>query len=327
MRIAILGTGALGGFYGGLLAYSGIETHFLCHRDAQQIRRNGLRVESVLGDFLLEPVNAYSSVQEMPKCDVVFICLKTTNNHLLAELLPPLLDEGSRVVVLQNGWGMEQEVADLIGPDFKIYGGCCFLCSNKIGPGHIRHLDYGRITLGRFVPDRGSAVTSTSETLDASRTDEDVELDDLIAMMRRARIEVVRTDCLAEARWRKLMWNIPFNGLSVVMDSTTLDLMNDEHGKWMCESLMREVRTVANKLGLGIEAEFVDKLMADTLRMVPYDSSMRLDYLAQRPMEVRAIFENPLWEAERLGARCDLLGMLYHQLRFLDQRNRLGQKS
>ena len=84
---AIIGTGALGGFYGARLQRAGCELHFLLHSDYEHVRQHGLVCESKDGDFTLPKVNAYSDVRDMPKCDVVCVCLKTTQNHLLPQLL------------------------------------------------------------------------------------------------------------------------------------------------------------------------------------------------------------------------------------------------
>ena len=149
LRYSVLGTGALGGFYGGLMARQGLDIHFLLHSDYEHVIEHGLRVDSKLGDFHLPNVSAHARSQDMPKCDVAIIGLKSTQNHLLEELLQPILHQESIVLVLQNGLNVEQTARGIVGPE-RVAGGCCFLCSNKVGPGHIRHLDYGRIVFGAY---------------------------------------------------------------------------------------------------------------------------------------------------------------------------------
>ncbi len=131
---AILGAGALGGLYGGLLARAGCEVHFLLHSDYEFVREHGLRVDTPLGDFHLKPVNAYRSAVDMPQVDVAIVAWKSTANAALAESLPPVLKADGCALVLQNGWDVEHDAANLIGAE-RVLGGCCFLCSNKIGPG------------------------------------------------------------------------------------------------------------------------------------------------------------------------------------------------
>ena len=153
---AVIGTGAIGGLYGARLQQAGAEVHFLLRRDFEHVQTHGLRIESVDGDFDLPQVNAYRRASDMPSCDVVLVALKTTQNHLLPELLPPLVKEDSLVVMLQNGLGIEDAAAAIVGPE-RVFGGLCFVCSNKVGPGHVCHLDYGHITLAQYTADQTPA--------------------------------------------------------------------------------------------------------------------------------------------------------------------------
>lgn len=148
---AILGTGALGGYYGACLQQAGLDVHFLLHSDYEYVCKHGLVVESPDGDFTVPQVNAYQNVAQMPRCDVVAIAFKTTQNHLLPQLLPQVIKDDGVVLVLQNGLGIEEQVAQIVG-SHRVIGGLCFICSNKVEPGRIRHLNYKEITLGEYSP-------------------------------------------------------------------------------------------------------------------------------------------------------------------------------
>ena len=124
---AVIGTGAMGGLYGGLLARSGFAVHFLANSDAQHIAQKGLQVESPLGDFHLQNVNVYSDVSQMPSCDVTVVALKSTHNHLLSTILPVTTRDGGIVLVLQNGLDVEADSTRVVGEE-RVLGGCCFLC-------------------------------------------------------------------------------------------------------------------------------------------------------------------------------------------------------
>jgi 2-dehydropantoate 2-reductase len=300
---AIIGTGALGGFYGARLQHAGCELHFLLHSDYEHVRRHGLICESKDGDFTLPKVNAYRDTRDMPKCDVVCVCLKTTQNHLLPQLLPPVVKDDGVVLVMQNGLGIEAQVAEIVGTE-RVMGALCFLCSNKIGPGHIRHLDYGHVGLGEF------ATHGISDRMRAIAGD-----------LNRAGILTLLHEDLAVVRWQKLVWNIPYNGLSVVLDATTSELMTNPHTRQLVEQLMREVVTDAHRCGVAITDETVGKMLAYTDKMIPYRTSMKIDYDERHPMEVEAIFGNSLRAAQQAGAKSPLLEELYHQLKFLDARN------
>ncbi len=105
-KYAILGTGALGGFYGAKLQKTGLDVHFLLRSDYEHVKKYGLVVESKDGDFTLPQVNAYQDIETMPQCDVVIVALKTTQNYLLPKLLPSVIKDGGVVLVLQNGLGI-----------------------------------------------------------------------------------------------------------------------------------------------------------------------------------------------------------------------------
>ncbi len=301
---AVLGVGALGGLYGGLLANAGHEVHFLLHSDFDHVRQHGLKVDSPLGSFHLQKVNAYCDAASMPKVDVAIVAWKSTANAALADSLPKVVGETSCVLVLQNGWDVERDAAELVGAE-RVLGGCCFLCSNKIGPGHIHHLDYGRITFGEYAPLLSGSITKRMQKIAADFTS--------------AGIDIVPTEDLRQTRWAKLMWNIPFNGLSVVLNALTDRIMALPETASLAEALMREVQSIAAACGSAIPDSMITKLLDDTRKMVPYASSMLLDYQNRRPMEIEAIFGNPLRAAQAAKVSVPRIEMLYQQLVFCQQ--------
>jgi 2-dehydropantoate 2-reductase len=270
---AIIGTGAVGGYYGSLLQRAGFDVHFLLHSDYDHVKKHGLKIDDVNGDFTLPTVNAYDSTESMPKCDVVIIAIKTTANHLLSELLSPIVDQNTIVVALQNGLGSEQTIAACVQPR-AILGGLSFVCSNKIGPGHIHHLDYGLITLGQFSgPDLLTEIGADLES---------------------AGIPIHLEPDLILARWKKLMWNIPYNGLCALHDATTAELMADATMRDLIVELMKEVQAGAASCAGEISDAFRQQMIDNTLAMKPYLPSMMLDRRNGRPMELDAIYRIPL---------------------------------
>ena len=305
LTYGVLGAGALGGFYGGLMARAGFDIHFLFHSDYAHVREHGLRVDSKLGDFYLPKVNAYSSPAEMPPCDVLLIGLKSTQNHLLRELITPIIHPKSIVLVLQNGLHVEQSAREILGPK-RVAGGCCFLCSNKVGPGHIRHLDYGRIVFGPYRGIDGKDKGPDQGILEAIHRD-----------MVASKIEAHLTDDLTTTKWKKLMWNIPFNGLSVLLNASTDAIMKDSDSRALATRISEEVRQIACATGSPIDPSYVNWVIDHTDDMVPYDSSMRLDFNHGRPIEVEAIYGNALREAKRHAVHAPIVETMYQQLKFL----------
>ena len=300
-QIAVIGTGAVGGYYGALLQRAGFDVHFLLHSDYEQVRDHGLRIESPAGDFQLTHVNAYRDPAKMPRCDVALIALKTTANPALPGILPHVLKPDGLALTLQNGLGSEDEVAGIIGSD-RVSGGLCFLCSNKVGPGHIRHLDYGRITLGEYRADGSPGGCPP-------------RLRRLGAAMESAGIPINLVDDLLLARWKKLVWNIPFNGLSVVQDCLTDQLFKDPATNRLCATLMQEVAAAAAACARPIDPAFITKMQADTEQMKPYAPSMKLDFDHGKPMELESIYGHPLRAATAAGIEMPETEKLYQQLR------------
>ena len=308
---AVIGAGALGGLYGGMLAKSGKEVHFLLNSDYDHVSQHGLKVESIWGDFHLPSVNAHPSHDSLPPCDVTIVALKTTNNYLLKDLLPNPTQDGGAVLVLQNGLGIEADASTAIDPnesESRILSGCCFLCSNKVGPGHIRHLDQGRIVFGDWQP-----IDDESRAKSVSEIALEVEADFV-----NAGIDAKTTDDVALTRWRKLLWNIPFNGLSVVLNASTDLLIQNPDATALARSLMMEVRAAASACGIEIPMGMIDKTIETTRNMVPYDSSMRLDFLAKRPMEIDALFAAPIRRAAEAGFPMPLVETIRQQLSFIE---------
>ena len=314
LRYAILGTGALGGYYGIMLAHHGCDVQFVARSDYEHIRQHGLHLQTRDQQILLPNAQVVNSVSQLRPCDVLLIATKTTENHHLPEIIRQTPGQPA-IVVLQNGLGIEQELEQQFGVG-RILGGCCFLCSYKIGPGKIHHLDFGRITLGW-------ASTEHLSPMANALVSEQIASD-----FNRAGIALQVIPDLLEARWRKLMWNIPYNGLSVALDASTVDIMSDPAAAQLVSQLMEEVREAAVACGKKIEPEFAEALMEQTRNAVPYDSSMRLDFRANRPMELEAIYGRPLLAAQRVGQAMPRVEMLYQELKFLQaKRHRGGERT
>lgn len=304
---AILGTGALGGYYGGLLARAGCETHFLLRSDYEHVRQHGLRVQSIRGDFAISPdrLHAYCDPAALPACDIAVVCIKTTQNNQLPALLARCVKPDGVVLVLQNGLQPEADAAAIVGAD-RVLGGLCFLCSNKVGPGHIQHLDYGHIHLGAYAP----APEQTQADSPAAR-----HLLGIVEGFNAAGIETVGVDDLRLSRWKKLVWNIPYNGLSVVLNQTTDVMMAEPATRRRIERIMHEVQTAASAIdGKTIEDDFIETMLGYTAKMEPYKTSMMLDHEAGRGMEIEAIVGDPLRAAQAVDIELPEIAALYQAL-------------
>lgn len=301
MKYAIIGTGAVGGYYGGRLAHAGNEVHFLLHSDYDYVREHGLQVDSCDGSFHLDAPNIYHTTADMPKVDVVIVALKTTRNHMLKELLPPLLQPETLVLLIQNGIGPEPILQQQF-PNLYLAAGLAFICSAKTEPGRVNHQCYGSINIGNYSCKNQQIV------------------DRLIQDFTEAGIKAASIE-YHEARWKKAVWNMPFNGMTVVMNAQTNQLLANPATMQLIRRQMMEVIGAAQTLGVkGLDESFADRMIEMTLSMTPYSPSMKLDYDFHRPMEIDYLYSNAIAEAHRAGYAMPCLEMLEAQLRFLQEK-------
>ena len=298
MKYAIIGTGAIGGFYGARLDKAGLEVHFLLHTDYQYVVDHGLTIDSCDGNFTLPSPKVYDSTSKMPQCDVVIVALKTTQNHLLPSLLPPLLKPDTIILLIQNGIGVEADVQQLF-PSQPIAAGMAFICSAKAGPGHINHQFYGNINIGNYSCHNPQRYNQ------------------MLADFRAAGIGAADVEYL-EARWKKAVWNMPFNGMTVALNTTTNRLLSCESTHRLIYDQMLEVIGAAQALGVkNLDTRFADKMIANTIKMPPYSPSMKLDFDFHRPMEINYLYTRPIAEARAAGFAMPKLEMLEAELKFI----------
>lgn len=307
MRVAVVGAGAIGGFYGLMLARAGHEIHFVVRGDYQSIRDNGMQlISSAEGDFLLESANVYRDVAELPSCDLILVATKTTSNADLAPQLAKVAAPGSAVVLLQNGFGVEETFRKQLSPSVHLLGGLCIVSVHRDSPGVIHHFGLGALNVGYHSgPDHErSGVERMIATLFVE-----------------AGIELSVMPDLITARWQKLVMNIPFSGLTVLLSSGTQALMTHPATRSLVRQLMEEVEAAAAQCGRPMPAGYIDEAWAKTDGQPDYQSSMQVDFNAGRPLELDSIYEAPLAAVAAAGGSMLKVEMLYQSLLFLNQRN------
>ena len=299
MKYGIIGTGAIGGYYGARLAHCGQEVHFLLHSDYDYVKANGLQVDSCNGSFHLDKPFIYHKAEDMPQCDVVLVGLKSINNCLLTTLLLPLLKDNTVVVMIQNGIGVENDVQKMF-PSVQLVAGLAFICSAKTEPGRVSHQCYGHINLGNY-----------------SCRDEQ-RLHQIVSDFNAAGVKASEVEYM-EARWKKAVWNMPFNGMTVALNTQTDALLQHPATRQLIHEQMMEVITAAQHLGVkNIDATFANKMIQMTDEMIPYSPSMKLDFDFHRPMEIEYLYTRPLTIARQAGCAMPKLEMLESELRFLE---------
>lgn len=296
MKIAIIGSGALGLYYGAMLQRGGHEVHFLLRRDFDAIMSNGLTVHSINGDFCLPSVSGHKTSETIGPVELVLVGLKTFANNSLGKLIKPLIAAETQILTLQNGLGNEELLAELFGSG-RILGGVAFLCSNRGEPGHVHHLAAGRIIIGEY------------QKHDSTR------LERIAASLTSAGIDCRTTGDLKKTRWEKLVWNIPFNGLCALLQQPVNQLLKVPDCRKLVRDLMIEVITAANiqNLSQAIPEKYADTMLEFTDGMGEYKPSMQIDREEGRELEIQAIFRVPLEYGRQHGVgmpRVEMLAVL-----------------
>lgn len=301
--IAIIAAGALGSYYGARLVQHHHTVHFLMRSDAAHIKQNGLTIKSHKGDFTLPPekLHIHSDPSTMPKADLAIIALKSTANAHLDRLLPPILTPDTLLLTLQNGLGNEEKLASFTDPK-NVYGGVAFTCINRLSPGLIDHSSHGLIRIGAHHRNESSAPTLTrlAEIFSASNIDCQI------------------MENLQQARWEKLLWNIPFNGLSAALDQTTDKLLATVEGTQLVRQIMQDVITAASAANITINPDLIESHITNTKKMGAYYTSSHVDRQNHRPLEVDALFTLPLKTAEKANLNTPYLKTLHHQIKIVD---------
>lgn len=295
MRIGIIGSGALGLYYGALLQRSGQDVRFLLRRDFDAIRGNGLQVYSINGDFHLPQVAGFRTSDEIGPVDLVLVGLKTFANHRLVELVAPLMKKDTAILTLQNGLGNEELLAEAFGSE-RVLGGIAFLCSNRRKSGSVHHLGEGWIRIGEYNRPSGERTRI------------------LEALFKQAGIPCTAVDDLRRARWEKLVWNIPFNGLAALLKQDVTELLSYPPNLELVRELMLEVVAAANSQQLlepidGLALS--DKMIGFTQQMDHYRPSMLVDRMEHRPLELEAIYARPLSQAAKADIAMPRVAMLH----------------
>ena len=247
----------------------------------------------------MENPSIYRDALEIGPCDLIIVAIKSTDNKALESLIPKLIKKETAIMTLQNGLGNEEFIAKKFG-SYRVLGGLCFVCLNRVSKGVVRHIAQGTISCGEFM---GLPLPRTH---------------DVALMFKSAGIPFIVAESLIEQRWKKLVWNIPFNGISISEGGVdTSVILKDKSLLFLVEALMREVIQVANKLGYNLSNSLIDHNIKETKSMGPYRPSSMIDFMEGRPVEVEAIWGNPVRVGRSVGVEIPRMETLYDSIKSL----------
>jgi len=276
MKIAIIGAGAVGGWYGGLLAQKGHEVYFVTRRDYEIINQKGLCMRDAKGDKMVKIQKAYPDCTHIGFCDLIIIAAKSTANSTLPDFIKPLIGPRTILLTLQNGMGNCETFASII-PIERIVAGLCFVCINRLSPGVVENTHSGYVRMA-------SAVGVPSEAVKQC-----------VELFFDTGIDCQSEQSLDSVLWKKLCWNIPFNGLAIAAGGiTTNKIMANDLLRERAIKLMKEVQAAAEACGVPFKDEHIDRQLKVTAGMGAYRPSSLIDYLEGREVEVAGLWGEPL---------------------------------
>jgi 2-dehydropantoate 2-reductase len=296
MKIVVVGAGAVGAWYGGLLSLAGNEVHLVTRSDYTTIRNQGLKLRDAHGIRTVNVTSAQPDTQSQGPADLVIIAAKATANAELPALIRPLIKSTTILLTLQNGMGNVENLAGLV-PDDQLVAGLCFVCINRTSPGVIENTMPGYIRMASVLD---TITPATTTCVDAFTT---------------AEVQCRAEASLESVLWKKLCWNIPFNGLAIAGGGITTDvIMANPALKTRARQLMLEVQTAAAARGYPFSDQHLEQQFTVTETMGPYRPSSLIDYLAGRSVEVSGLWAEPLKRGEVAGVQMPELRKLLSEI-------------
>ncbi len=308
MRIAVMGTGGVGGYFGGLLARAGEDVTFIARGEhLRAIQTDGLRVESVHGDFTVRPAQATDDPSTVGPVDLVLFATKTYQIEEATEAMRPLIGPETVVLPLQNGVDASERVAAILGPE-HVLGGVCYIVSAIAGPGVIQQRsEFRSIALGELdgqVTPRVEAITATLK-----RTGAPVEL----------------STAINKVRWTKFLFIASYSGMGAVTRALAGELMACAESRQMLERSMREIEALAAASGVRLGDDAVPEAMAFCDNLAPdATASMQRDIMEGRPSELEAQNGFVMRKGAELGVPVPVNTFIYSVLLPQEHRARAG---
>lgn len=273
MKIAVVGTGAMGCVYAGLLAEAGNEVWAVDvwreHVDA--INSEGLRLEGASGDRVI-PLRATTDPAEVGPCDLVVVATKAAHVAAAAQSLGPLLESDTPILTIQNGLGSAERIAQAIESKNILVGVAGGFGASMRGPGHAHHNGMELIRLGEM---HGPA-TPRLEAVAQTWSD--------------AKFNVKTFDDIDQLVWEKFICNVTFSGPCTVLERTVGEIMGDEHAWRVALGCGVEAYEAGRAKGVNFSFDDPERYIRDFGSKIPNARpSMLLDYLAGRHGEIDSI--------------------------------------
>jgi 2-dehydropantoate 2-reductase len=306
MRIAVFGTGGVGGYFSGRLAQAGEDVTFIARGEhLRAIQTKGLKVESLGGDFVIDPAKATDGVNEVGEVDLVIVGVKAWQVPEAARAMKSLVGPETTVLPLQNGVDAVPQLTAELG-QASVIGGLCKIVSFVVAPGHIRHA--------------GFAPSVVIGELDNQRTDRIVEIE---KTFKDAGVDTTIASDIQVALWMKFLFIASFSGVGAIANAPAGTLRTDPELRAQMLRAMEEIYSLAHARGIKLPPDSIETVMAG-VNALPEDatSSMQRDIAAGKPSELESQNGAVVRMARETGVQAPTHELIYATLKPLEQKAR-----
>jgi 2-dehydropantoate 2-reductase len=304
MRIAVMGAGAVGAYFGAKLSASGHNVAFLArgvHLDA--LCREGLRVDSPGGNLRIRNALFTNDPGEVAAVDLILFCVKSYDTDAAVGALTPMIGNATTILSLQNGVDNADKIAARWG-EKRTLAGVVYLGSQLVGAGTIKHSAGGRIVFGELDGSVGDTTKSIEQALTAAQIPCEISKD------------------IRKAQWRKLLWNAPFCAISCLTRTTVKEIIESDSLRQLAVDCMNEVREAARTQDVDLEAELLDETLKFSKSLGDFKPSMRQDLEAAKPLEYEAFNGVVVKLLRQAGKEAPVNQVFYGTLEYLDKKIR-----
>lgn len=307
MRIAIIGTGAVGGYFGGRLAQAGAEVIFIARgQTLQTLQSQGLRVESIAGDFVVQPVQVTADPATVGPVDLIIVAVKAWQVPSVAATMHPLMGAHTVVLPLQNGVEAPDQLAAVVGRE-HVLGGSCVIVAEVVAPGHIRH--------------GGAQPTVNIGELDNRRTERIEAVRHAFAQCQGVAVNVV--DDITVALWQKFMIIAPWSGFGAVTRMPIYNICRQPETHALLQAAIAEIEAVARAHGVILPPTASADTLARLEALGPgLLASMQRDIMNGRPSELEAQTGAVVRLGRAVGVATPVNSFIYASLLLMEQQAR-----
>jgi 2-dehydropantoate 2-reductase len=304
VRVAVMGTGAVGGYFGARLAAASNDVAFIARGPhLAAMRQQGLTLESPQGNLHIRDALFTDDLSQVGVVDVVLFCVKSYDTDATAAKLPSLIGDRTIILSLQNGVDNADKIAQRWGHQ-RTLAGVVYIGSQLLQPGKIKHSSGGRIVFGEL----DGQVHETTQAVER--------------LLSSARISCEVSRAIRNIQWRKLLWNAPFCAISCLTHSNVKEIVESDSLTKLALDCMAEVREAAKAQAIDLDPALFDETLNFSKSLGDFKPSMLQDLEAGKPLEYEAFNGIVVELLGRTGKEAPTNQVFYGALKYLDQKIR-----